>query len=217
MGGGTTDVSVYSEGTNVFTSVIVMGGHRVTQDIAHGLRTSVAESEAIKLRHGCALVSLLESDETLEVPGVGPRPPRPFQRKFLSEIIEPRVEEILLMAHQELSNSGFLETAASGIVITGGGSRMEGICENCRRHLPDAGTARSTRRGCRRGGRVHSRSPTGGFAGVVQDPKYATGVGLVLYGAGAEPTQHEGVDATMGHDARPGRTWRFFERVREMF
>lgn len=217
MGGGTTDLSVYSEGTNVFTSVIVMGGHRVTQDIAHGLRTSVSESEAIKVRHGCALVSLLESDETLEVPGVGPRPPRPFQRKFLAEIIEPRVEEILLLAHQELVESGYLEAAASGLVITGGGSRMEGICEiaedifqmPARRGAPVIGAA---------SGAGALALSDGGFASVVEDPKYATGVGLVLYGARTEPTLLEGVDtASLGHEPRSGRTRRFFERVREMF
>ncbi|TPV94934.1 MAG: cell division protein FtsA [Myxococcales bacterium FL481] len=217
MGGGTTDLAVYSEGTNVFTSVIVMGGHRVTQDIAHGLRTSVAESEAIKVRHGCALVSLLENDETLEVPGVGPRPPRPFQRKFLAEIIEPRVEEILLLAHQELVTSGYLEVAASGLVLTGGASRMDGICEiaedifqmPARRGAPVVGSA---------SGSDAFALTDGGFASVVQDPKYATGVGLVRYGAQTEPALLEGVDAaSLGHDARPGRTRRFLERVREMF
>ncbi|MCY1012498.1 cell division protein FtsA [Nannocystis pusilla] len=78
IGGGTTDLTIYSEGTNVFTSVIVMGGHRITQDVAHGLHTSVAEAEAIKRRHGCALVSMIEGDAVVEVAGVGPRPPRAF-------------------------------------------------------------------------------------------------------------------------------------------
>ena len=84
IGGGTTDLSVCSEGSNVFTSVIVMGGHRITQDVAHGLRTSVAEAEAIKRKHGCALISMVEGDDIIEVPGVGPRPPREFKRRFLA-------------------------------------------------------------------------------------------------------------------------------------
>src|SRR5690606_8157139 len=129
IGGGTTDISVYSEGTNIYTSVIVMGGHRITQDVAHCLRTSVGEAEQLKRDHGCALVSMLENEETIEVPGVGPRPPRSFERRFLAEVIEPRVEEIFLLAQQELMNSGFLELAASGIVLTGGAAQMPGMSE----------------------------------------------------------------------------------------
>lgn len=214
IGGGTTDIAVYSEGQNVFTSVIVMGGHRITQDVAHGLRTSVGEAEAIKRKHGCALVSMLETDETIQVPGVGPRPPREFQRRFLAEVIEPRVEEILLLAQQELSASGYLELAASGVVLTGGASLMNGMCEitedifqtQVRRGVPVFGEPSADDIGLSRGG----------FAEVIQDPKFATGVGLVLYGA-----RHEPVDTTdlaaLRTDPRPSAAKRLFERVREMF
>jgi cell division protein FtsA len=189
IGGGTTDLAIYAEGTNVFTSVIVMGGHRITQDVAHGLHTSVAEAEAIKRKHGCALVSMVDGESSIEVAGVGPRPPRSFPRRFLSEVIEPRVEEILLLAQEELQQSGYMELAGSGIVITGGQSPDGGHGRDRRGHLPDLPV--------RRGLPVHGASygrhapalTEGGFAGVIQDPKFATGVGLVLYGAAHEPHQ----------------------------
>ncbi|MCB9703380.1 MAG: cell division protein FtsA [Myxococcales bacterium] len=214
IGGGTTDVAIYSEGTNVFTSVIVMGGQRVTQDIAHGLHTSVAEAEQIKRKHGCALVSMVDGDELIEVPGVGPRPPREFQRRFLAEVIEPRVEEILLLAQEELAASGLMELAGSGIVLTGGSALMEGMLEitedifqmPVRIGVPGQGTSR-------RSGLQLSEA---GFAGVIQNPKFATGVGLVLYGATHEPLE-AAVAAEVRGERRPGIGKRFTSWVREMF
>lgn len=216
MGGGTTDLGIYSEGSNIYTSVIVMGGHRVTQDIAHGLRTSVSESEQIKRQHGCALLSLLEQDEIIQVPGVGPRPPREFQRRFLAEIIEPRVEEILELARQELVSSGFLELAASGVVLTGGAAQMHGMLEIAEDifQMP-----------VRLGAPVYADGngrelglTEGGFASVIQDPKFATGVGLVLYGARNEPVEmvFEAVPGR-GAERNAGGIGRLFERVRGMF
>ncbi len=217
IGGGTTDISVYAEGTNVFTSVIVMGGHRVTQDVAHCLRTSVGEAETLKRENGCALVSMLEGDETIEVPGVGPRPPRSFERRFLAEVIEPRIEEIFLLAQQELVNSGFMELAASGIVLTGGASQMKGMCEIAedifqmpvRVGNPVSGSSRK-----------HGVGLTeGGFAGVIRDPRYATGVGLVLHGAREDLPEQSLVHevAPRVRDRGPSVARRLFERVREMF
>ena len=219
MGGGTTDLAIYSEGSNIYTSVIVMGGHRVTQDIAHGLRTSVSESEQIKRQHGCALVSLLERDEIIQVPGVGPRPPREFSRKFLAEIIEPRVEEILELARQELIGSGFLEAAASGVVLTGGAAQMLGMQEIAEDifHMP-----------VRLGSPVYADGngrelglTEGGFASVIQDPKFATGVGLVLYGARNEPVEAEfestPVRGSANERSAAGGFGRLFERVRGLF
>lgn len=216
IGGGTTDLAIYSEGTNVFTSVIVMGGHRITQDVAHGLHTSVAEAEAIKRKHGCALVSMVEGDGVVEVAGVGPRPPRSFPRRFLAEVIEPRVEEILLMAQEELQQSGMMEMAGSGIVITGGSSQMEGMVEivedifqmPVRRGVPVHGAAY---------GRGQPSLTEGGFAGVIQDPKFSTGVGLVLYGASHQPTAALEVHQPARGERRPGIGKRFVSWVREMF
>jgi cell division protein FtsA len=218
IGGGTTDLAIYAEGTNVFTSVIVMGGHRITQDVAHGLHTSVAEAEAIKRKHGCALVSMVDGDTAIEVAGVGPRPPRSFPRRFLAEVIEPRVEEILLLAQEELQQSGYMELAGSGIVLTGGASQMEGMAEivedifqlPVRRGVPVHGASY---------GRHSPQLSEGGFAGVIQDPKFATGVGLVLYGAAHEPLA--GLTAEPAHrghhEPRPGIGRRFVHWVRDMF
>ncbi|HET6585762.1 MAG TPA: cell division protein FtsA [Nannocystaceae bacterium] len=211
IGGGTTDIAVYSEGSNVFTSVIVMGGHRITQDVAHGLRTSVSEAEALKRKHGCALISMVD-DEEIEVPGVGPRPPRSFKRRFLAEVIEPRVEEIFLMAQQELLASNCAELAASGLVLTGGAAQMEGMLEIAedifqmpvRKGSPVAVAP----------GRSHLRLAEGGFAGVIADPKFATGVGLVLYGAAHEPLR---VEPTKHRPKDDGIARRFGAWVREMF
>lgn len=219
IGGGTTDICLYSEGANVYSSVIVMGGHRITQDIAHCLRTSVGEAEQLKREHGCALVSMVEGEETIEVPGVGPRPPRSFERRFLAEVIEPRIEEIFLLAQQELMNSGFMELAASGIVLTGGAAQMRGMCEIAedifqmpvRTGMPVAGQ------------KAGSRSDAlalseGGFAGVIKDPRYATGVGLVLHGARDDLVDVAGaMDAHIPVDTGPSIARRFYERVREMF
>lgn len=217
MGGGTTDLAIYSEGSNIYTSVIVMGGHRVTQDIAHGLRTSVSESEQIKRQHGCSLVSLLERDEIIQVPGVGPRPPREFSRKFLAEIIEPRVEEILELARQELIGSGLLEVAASGVVLTGGAAQMHGMLEIAEDifQMP-----------VRLGSPVYADGngrelglTEGGFASVIQDPKFATGVGLVLYGARNEPVEaeFESTPVRGANERTAGHFGRLFERVKGLF
>ncbi|MBK6918842.1 MAG: cell division protein FtsA [Deltaproteobacteria bacterium] len=216
IGGGTTDIAVYYEGSNVFTSVIVLGGHRITQDVAHGLRTSVPEAEAIKRKHGCSLISMVQDDEEIEVPGVGPRPPRSFKRRFLAEVIEPRVEEIFLMAQQELLASGCADLAASGLVLTGGAAMMDGMLEIAedifqmpvRRGVPTAtGGSRA---------RPDARLAEGGFAGVIADPKYATGVGLVLFGATHEPMRAVETPRRV-RDEGPGIARRFGAWVREMF
>jgi len=218
MGGGTTDLAVYGEGTNVFTGVIVQGGHRVTQDVAHGLRTSVAEAEAIKRKHGCALVSLVSDEDVIDVPGVGPRPPREFKRRFLAQLIEPRVEEILLLAQQEFGSC--IELAGSGIVLTGGAAQMEGMCEIAedifqipvRRGMPVQTSPDALQRRWQRDAVLSE----GGFAGVIQDPKFATGVGLVLFGAGHDP-MFSGTLATVADEERTGLGRRLAGWVREMF
>lgn len=220
IGGGTTDIAVYSEGSNVFTSVIVMGGHRITQDVAHGLRTSVSEAEHIKRRHGCALISMVEDEDVIEVPGVGPRPPREFQRRFLAEIIEPRVEEIFLLAQQELLASGCAELAASGLVLTGGATCMDGMLEIAedifqmpiRKGVPGVGS----------GARSHNAITLcdGGFASMIADPKFATSVGLVLYGARHDPLRvpEPSIRAKLMRDeSTPGAFRRLTDWVREIF
>ena len=219
IGGGTTDICLYSEGANVYSSVIVMGGHRVTQDIAHCLRTSVGEAEQLKRDHGCALVSMVEGEDLIEVPGVGPRPPRTFERRFLSEVIEPRIEEIFLLAQQELMNSGFMELAASGVVLTGGAAQMRGMCEIAEDIFQMPVRCGMPAAGQKAGSRSDALALTdGGFSGVIQDPRYATGVGLVLHGAREDLVDVAGSMETQAPiEQGPSLARRMFDRVRDAF
>jgi cell division protein FtsA len=169
IGGGTTDVAIFSEGSIKHTAVFSLGGDHLTNDIAVGLRTPIIEAEKIKKMHGCALASLVDKDETVDVPSVGGRRPRSVSRRVLAEIIEPRVEEMLSLVHREVLRSGFSDMLASGVVLTGGSSLLEGIA--------DIGEQVFNMQ-------VRIGYPTGigGLVDVVNNPMYATGVGLVLYG-----------------------------------
>lgn len=170
VGGGTTDLAIFVEGGIWHTAVMGIGGNHLTNDIAVGLRTPASEAEKIKRKYGCALTSLVRDDETIEVASVGGRPPRVLSRQVLSEIIEPRVEEIFGLVLKEIRKTGFEERVASGVVITGGSSILEGIPEAAERvmELP-----------ARRGLPMN----IGGLVDIVNSPMYATGVGLVLFGA----------------------------------
>ncbi len=169
MGGGTTDLAVFSGGSLVHTAVLSIGGNHMTNDLAVGLRTPFAEAEKIKLRYGCALSSLVQKEETIEVPSLGGGTDRILSRQILSEIMEPRVEEILTLIRQEVVKSGYEEIISSGVVLTGGSTLMEGMPEMAEQifNLP-------IRRGVPQG--------VGGAIEAVKSPLYATGVGLVLYG-----------------------------------
>jgi cell division protein FtsA len=170
VGGGTTDIAIFLEGGIWHTAVLGIGGNHLTNDIAVGLRTPSSEAEKIKKKYGCAMTMLVRDDETIEVASVGGRPPRVLSRQVLSEIIEPRVEEIFGLVLKELRKTGFEERVASGVVVTGGTSILEGIPEAAERvmELP-----------ARRGLPMN----IGGLVDVVNSPMYATGVGLVLFGA----------------------------------
>ncbi len=170
IGGGTTDLVIFSDGAIKHTAVIALGGNHLTNDIAVGLRTPTLEAERIKKKYGCALSGKVGRDETIEVPSVGGRPPRVLNRQVLAEIIEPRAEEIITLAHQEIERSGFEDALASGVVITGGSSLLDGMVELTEHifNLP-------VRRGVPSG--------IGGLLDVVNSPMFTTGVGLVLYGA----------------------------------
>ena len=170
IGGGTTDVALFLEGSLWHTEVLPIGGNHLTNDIAIGLRTPASEAEKLKIKYGCALSSLVKHEETLDVPSVGGRPPRQLSRQILSEIIEPRVEELFGMVQQRLKKTGFEDMFASGIVLTGGVALMEGVQEAAERFL-----GLPIRRGTPRN--------IGGLMDVVNSPIYATGVGLVLHGS----------------------------------
>jgi cell division protein FtsA len=170
IGGGTTDISVFTEGAIRHTAVIPIAGDQVTNDIAVALRTPTQYAEDIKKKYGCALTQLAHRDETIEVPSVGDRPPRKLSRQTLAEVIEPRIEELYSLVQAELRRSGFEDVIGSGLVLTGGSAKMEGVVDLAEEvfHMPV---------------RLGVPQYVGGLKGVVQNPIFATGVGLVLYGA----------------------------------
>jgi cell division protein FtsA len=170
IGGGTTDIAIFVDGAIKHTSVLSLGGNHMTNDIAVGLRTPMAEAEKIKQKYGCCLAALVGKDETIEVPSVGGRAPRVLSRQLLAEILEPRVEEIFSLVNREIVKSGYEDMIASGVVITGGSTILEGMPELAEQifNLP-------VRRGVPQN--------IGGIVDVVNSPVYATGVGLVVYGS----------------------------------
>ncbi|MGV3625452.1 MAG: cell division protein FtsA [Archangium sp.] len=170
IGGGTTDIAIFQNGSIVHTAVIALGGHNLTNDIAVGLRTPTEHAERIKQKYGCALTSLVDKSDMIEVPSVGGREARAMGRQILSEILEPRVEEIFQLVHHEVERNGFSELLTSGVVITGGSTLLPGMTE-----LAEEIMGVPVRRGVPRG--------IGGLVDVVKSPVYATGVGLVVYGA----------------------------------
>lgn len=170
IGGGTTDLVIFSNGSIKHTAVFSLAGSHITNDLSMGLRTPVEEAEKIKIRYGCALTALVHRDETIEVPSVGGRKPRVLSRQTLAEIVEPRVEEILTLVHNEMIRTGYGNLIASGIILTGGSALLEGIPE-----LAEQVFNMPVRRGTPIG--------IGGLADLVNSPMYATGVGLVLYGS----------------------------------
>ncbi|MBI2014866.1 MAG: cell division protein FtsA [Candidatus Rokubacteria bacterium] len=170
IGGGTTDLALLRGGAVWHTAILPLGGDHITNDIAIGLRTPMADAEDLKKRYGCALTALVPAEETVDVPSVGGRKPRQLSRQVLSEIIQPRVEEIFTLVARELGRAGFQDAATAGVVVTGGTALMEGVVE-----LAEAVFDQPVRRGVPRG--------VGGLADVVGSPVYATAVGLAAGGA----------------------------------
>ena len=170
IGGGTTVIAIFCEGAIKYSSVLSIGGNHLTNDVAIGLRTPMVEAEKIKRNHGCCLSSMIGKDEKIEVPSVGGREPRELSRSVLCEILGPRVEELFTLVNREIIKSGLEDSIASGVVITGGSSILEGMPELAEQvfNLP-------VRRG------VPQR--IGGLVDVVNSPVYATGVGLIIYGS----------------------------------
>ena len=169
IGGGTTDIAIFTGGAIRHTAVIPIAGDQVTNDIAMALRTPTQNAEEIKIKYACALTQLAGAEETIKVPSVGERPPRDLSRQALAEVVEPRYEELFTLIQSELRRSGFEDVVAAGIVLTGGTSTMEGVVELAEEifHMP-----------------VRLASPQGvsGLADVVNNPIYSTGVGLLMYG-----------------------------------
>jgi cell division protein FtsA len=169
IGGGTTDMAVFTDGAIKHTSVIPIAGDQITNDIAMALRTPTKDAEELKIAHGVALRQLASSTDMIDVPGVGDRGPRELSRQTLAEVIEPRVEELYSLIQRELRSSGLEELLSSGIVITGGSALMKGMVELGEEvfHMPV---------------RVGLPNYTGALAEVVRNPRYSTGMGLLMAG-----------------------------------
>ena len=174
IGGGTTDIAVFIDGSIRHTAVIPIAGDQVTNDIAVALRTPTQYAEEIKMKYACALAKLAKEGETIEVPSVGDKPARQLARQTLAEVVEPRYEELLQLVQAELQRSGFEPLLAGGIVMTGGSSKMEGVIELAEEifHLPV---------------RLGVPQHVGGLVDVVRNPIHATGVGLLLFGYEHDP------------------------------
>ena len=168
VGGGTTDVAIFANGSIQHTSVIPLGGNHLTNDIAVGLRTPMQEAERIKIKYGSAQAQMLDKDETIEVPSVGGRAPRVLSRRILCEIVEPRVEELFQLVQREIQKAGQEDLLASGVVLTGGSTLLHGMPE-----LAEEVLGLPVRRGLPRN--------IGGLVDVVKSPQHATAVGLLHY------------------------------------
>jgi len=176
LGGGTSDLAIFSGKNIKHTFVLSLGGNNLTNDIAIGLRAPLVEAEKIKTKFGTCLSASINSEETIEVPGMGGRDPRKLPRQILGEILEPRMEEIFTLVRREIYRAGMENTINSGIVITGGTALLDGIIDVAESifNLPT---------------RLGKPSGISGLVDVVNNPMYATGVGLVLYGARMQPSK----------------------------
>ena len=168
IGGGTTGFAVFERGSLWHTGVVALGGDHFTNDIAVGLRTPIPEAEKTKRRSGCALASMVSDEETIEVASVGGRQPRIMSRRLLSEVLQPRAEEVFHQLWDEVRRAGYERSLNSGIVLTGGGSILEGVPE-----IADQIFDLPIRRAC--------PLTVGGLTDHVNNPAFATAVGLVMY------------------------------------
>ncbi len=196
IGGGTTDLAIFTGGAIRHTAVLPIAGDQITNDIAMALRTPTQDAEEIKRRFGCALRSMADPADEFEVPGLGERGPRKLSRHALAEVIEPRVDELYQLVQQALRQSGYEELLSSGIVLTGGSSIMQGMIELGEEifHMPV---------------RVGIPKYVGGLSNVVQSPRYATAIGLLLEGL----TQRQRHQQSMSG----GPVNQVFRRMREWF
>ena len=182
IGAGTTDITVFTQGAMRHTASLGIGGDQVSNDIAFAFRTPTPSAEDIKVRYACALAQLARPEETIEVSSVGDRPPRRLSRQMLADVVQKRYEELFEMVQAELRRSGLEELVAAGIVLTGGGAKMEGVVELAEEmfHMP-----------------VRVAIPQGvtGLGDLLANPVYATGIGLLLHGSRQSINQGRAVAA----------------------
>jgi cell division protein FtsA len=188
IGGGTTDIAIFTEGAIRHTGVIPIAGDQVTNDIAMALRTPTQNAEEIKLKYACALTQMARADETIKVPSVGDRPARDLSRQSLAEVVEPRYDELFTLVQAELRRSGLEDLIAAGIVLTGGTSKMEGVVELAEEifHKPV---------------RIGLPYRIKGMTDIVKNSAYATSVGLLHYGL---QKQQENLEKGLSNKIEPG-------------
>ena len=194
IGGGTTDIAVFTGGAIRHTKVIPIAGDQVTNDIATALRTPTQNAEEIKIKYACALPQLAQEQEMIKVPGVGDRPARELSRQTLAEVVEARYDELFTLIQAELRGSGFEDLIAAGVVLTGGASKMEGLVELAEEifHMPVS---------------VGSPASVTGLTDIVKNPIYATGVGLLMYGKEKQEDQAAGIRQRSGGAFGRFRNW----------
>jgi cell division protein FtsA len=200
LGGGTSDLAIFSGKNIKHTFVLSLGGNNLTNDISIGLRASMGDAEKIKKKYGTCISRNISADETVDVPGMGGRKPRKLQRQILGEILEPRMEEIFSLIKREVFRAGMEKIVTSGVVLTGGTSLLEGVTD-----IAESVFDLPTRLGTPRG--------ISGLTDVVNNPMYATGVGLVLYGARNQPKKKFRIRDTNIFNRIMTRMKRWFKEV----
>lgn len=207
IGGGTTDVAVFQDNTIRHTAVIAIAGQKVTDDIRIGLSVLEDQAEKMKREHGIAFANLVTTDEVITVPGIAGRPPKEIKKSVLANIIQARVEEILEIVAIEIERSGYRDQLSAGVVITGGGALIKGICPLATEIL-----GLDAKIGLPRG-------ITGGMVGEVQNPIYATGVGLVMHAMKAKSgSANAGTKTSVpgSATASDGKSTQLNEKIQEM-
>ncbi|RME15405.1 MAG: cell division protein FtsA [Bdellovibrio sp.] len=194
MGGGTSDLVIYHQGSVVYTGVVPVGGNHFTHDVAMGLRTTQQDAEQLKNKYGCALPGVAQEGEVLDVAGVGGRSPRTVERKTLCEILEARAEETLRFLKDKVVSSGYHARLGSGLVLTGGGSQLGGLVE-MGEFVFDCPVRRATPQG------------VGGLVDVVRSPAFASSVGLLKYG---QEKSRKQMAVDKGHELRFNDHWNDF-------
>lgn len=198
IGGGTSDIAIFTEGSIRHTGVIPIAGDQVTNDIAMALRTPTQHAEEIKIKYACALTQMAGAGESIKVPSVGERPPRDLSRQSLAEVVEPRYDELFTLVQAELRRSGFEDLVPAGIVLSGGTAKMEGVIELAEEifHMPV---------------RVGYPQTVQGLNDIVRNPIYSTGVGLLQYGV--QRQQEMGQVAGSVEASEPG----LWDRIKQLF
>ena len=198
IGGGTTDIAIFTEGAIRHTGVIPIAGDQVTNDIAQALCTPTPHAEELKIKYACALAKLARPEETVKVPSVGDRESRDMSRQLLGEVVEPRYDELFTLVQAELRRSGFEELIAAGVVLTGGTSKMEGVTELAEEifHMPV---------------RIGTPVNVKGLSDIVNNPIYSTGVGLLHFGAQAQRREGLSDKGTANSDSLWNKLKVFFQ------